>query len=382
MTDNNSKFQKRDFLYGGCITAIIAGIAFFLWIIGFTTDIFDPIGKALDNYHLSDGFFYAESKRHRAVTDINPGIVIVDIGDCDSRKEISELVNTINSANPKLLAVDIIFGKSPTISSEEDSLLKDAFSRVPHLVLASRCVEGANGWQTERSFFSEELNCTEGDVNYENGIVRTFSSIQSFGNITVPSFVGQVARLGGLCDSFPTQLINYSPDSTITLLPDKLTHLELLNNQIVLLGDRHDLRDYHDIPVLMDGMPRTSGLNISAQCLYSLQSGKTFRRCPQWLDILIGVLLTYLFCTFIASPKYRIKQFNGFWISLCQIGTLIILVALTYLVFWKFHYSISLKYWLIGVGFSGFATEFFYFFFIYKQYRETKLYKLIKRHRS
>jgi hypothetical protein len=34
---------------------------------------------------------------------------------------------------------------------------------------------------------------------------------------------------------------------------------------------------------------------------------------------------------------------------------------LTYVVFWKFHFSISLKYWLIGVGFSELATELFYF---------------------
>lgn len=361
MVNQSSKFQKRDFLFGGCITAIIIAIGGLLWIIGMNTDVFDPIGKAINNYHISDIFFYVDSRKHRTVENVNHGVIIVDIHDCDSRREIAEIVNKIKNAKPRVLAVDIIFGEAVAISSEEDSLLKSAFNGIPNLVIASRCAEGIDGWHTERSFFADQVNCVEGDVNFDNGIMRSFFHTQSLGTKEVTSLVAQVAKKGGICDFFQEQLINYCPVRTITLYPEDLIDTELLTNQIVLLGDGHDLRDYHDIPVLINGSPRTSGLNIIAQCLYSLRPGNGFQRCPQWLDILIGLLLTYIFCTFISSPKFRIGQFNGFWISIWQVVVLLILISLTYVVFWKFHYCFSLKYWLVGVGLSGLATEFFYF---------------------
>ena len=77
-------FQKKDFLYGGIITAIIGLIALVLALIGINTGAFDPLGQALENFHLSDGFFYflnTQAKKNNATPDANPGVVLVDIKD-------------------------------------------------------------------------------------------------------------------------------------------------------------------------------------------------------------------------------------------------------------------------------------------------------------
>ena len=354
-------FRKKDFLYGGIITVIIVSIAFLLALIGLSTKVFDPIGLALDEFQLSDGFFYSNSTRRAPENDAIPDIVIVDIESCDSRAEITGIVEAINEADPKALAVDIIFGNHKSSSAQEDSALVAAFKESPCLILAQRNELEEDGWHIERSFFADEIQCLEGDVSFSPGMVRTFNSSIEVDGKQVPSFISLIADKAGLEESPGEKLINFSPVKTITLKPDLANAAELLKDQIVILGDSGDLRDFHNIPVLIKGRPRTSGTNLIAQCLYTLRPGKQFYTCPEWLSAIIGLILTYLFCAFIAAPLYRKEKFNGLWISIWQVAVLIILVIITYTLFWVFHFYMPLKYWLIGVGLSGFATELFYF---------------------
>ena len=354
-------FRKKDFLDGGIITGIILAIALVLLLVGIGTQVFDPVGQALKNYHLSDGFFYTRASRSGKLPELNPDVCLVDIGGCDSREEIAGIVNRINEAAPRLLAVDIIFGKAASMTPEGDSALVSAFRASDRLVLARRFDEGPDGWVVERSFFADELDCVEGDVDFDYGIVRSFSPTVTIDGQEYPTFVGQIARLGGIRETFRRQLINFTPVSTPCLTPDQLSAAELLKDRIVILGDRGDYRDFHDIPVLMEGRPRTSGMDINAQCLFTLSPKKGFTDCPEWLSVLIGLVLTYLFCTFIASPMSRLERFSGLWISIWQVAVLILLLALTFFLFWGLRFNMPLKYWLLGVGFSGLATELFGF---------------------
>ncbi|MBP5558247.1 MAG: CHASE2 domain-containing protein [Bacteroidales bacterium] len=352
---------KRDSLNGLLITGIIVLITVLLMLVGLSTSVFDPVGQAMDDFRISDGLFYSRALRVGKSDNVNPGVVIVDIAECDSREEIAALVDRINHSSPKLLAVDIIFGRTPSISSESDSALVAAFSYSPNLILASRFVEDANGGHFERSFFADDVCCQEGDVSFELGKVRDFSPFSVHTEQKYPTMVARIAGTGNIAEGFPRQLINYTPVNTVRVTPETLGDGSILKDQIVILGDMGDYRDYHDIPVMIDGQARTSGINILAQCLYSLQPGNGFKNCPHWLEVLLGILLTYLFCTFLGSPLYRIERFNGLWISIFQILTVIVLLAINFVVFWYFRLNVSLVYWFIGVGLSGLATELFYF---------------------
>ena len=156
-------------------------------------------------------------------------------------------------------------------------------------------------------------------------------------------------------------MINYSPVRTVSVRLEALPAPDLLRDGIVLLGDSGDLQDFHHIPVLMDGQARTSGMNIAAQALYTLRPGKGYTTCPGWLSLLISLVLTYLFCTFIAAPMFRIGQFNGLWIAIWQVAVMVVLLLLTYCLFWWFRFYMPLTWWLVGVGLAGLATELFYF---------------------
>lgn len=353
-------FKKQDFLFGGMITAIVVVIIAVFGTLGLCTKVFDPLGQALKNFHLSDGFFFSQTRLSK-VKDTNHGLVVVDIADCDSREEIAQIIKTINQAEPKALAVDIIFGKSAATSSYEDSVLVDALRESPNLILARRIIPGKDSCSIERSFFSDDITCKEGDVNFNLGIVRSFSDSVSFDGNSSPSFVSLIAEEAGLKVPSGEQLINYSPIDIITVKPESLASPEILKGQIVLLGDCGDLRDFHDIPVLIDGIPYAAGVNIIAQCIYTLQPNKRYYTCPEWLAILIGFMLTYLFCTFISAPLYRNDKYKGLWISIWQWAVLILLLFITFFLFRVAHVYFPLTYWLTGVGLSGMGTEIFYF---------------------
>ena len=349
---------KRDLRNGLVITGLIALVALALRIIGLSTGVFDPVGQAISDFHISDGLFYAKALQEKNSGRVNSGVVIVDIKDCDSREQIADIVDYINACSPKLLAVDIIFGKTPALCSGADSLLVAAFKKSPKLILASRYVPDTDGGHVERSFFADELCCLEGDVSFDLGKVRSFSPGGDY-----PSMVALIAKEGGITDAFNPQLVNYTPVNTICLSAEALNDPSLLKDQIVILGDKGDYRDFHDIPVIIDGQPRTPGVNIIAQCLYTLRPGNGFKDSPQWLDLLLGLVLTFLFCTFVSSPLFRVGLFNGFWISLFQILAMIVMLVVHFALFWGLHLNVSLTYWFIGVGFSGLATELFYFIF-------------------
>lgn len=353
--------RRQDFIFGSIITAATAIVALILALIGLSTAVFDPIGQALGNFSLSDGFFYTKSGGKESGKKMIHDIVIVDIKDCESLEDIARAVKVINQAKPKTLAVDVIFGQYASTSAQGYELLVEAFKETPNLILAERVVPRDGGAYLERSSFVDEVLCLEGAVNFDNGMVRSFVDSIQFESSRLPSFISLIARQAGYEDFSGENLINYSPVRALTIESKKLVNSEILNDQIVLLGDTDDLRDFHDIPVLIDGKARTTGVRIHAQCLYTLQPGNGFHSCPRWLSLIIGILLTYLFCTFVASPMFRIDKFNGLWITIWQIIVILIFVVLTYILFWTFRIYMPLTYWLIGLGLSGFCTELFYF---------------------
>lgn len=360
MSRSKRKSLREDCVNGAFIVGIIAVIVAFLALIGLNVKIFDPIDKAIGSLCMSDGFFYSRHREHSGVCD--PDVVIVDLAGVEGRGEIAGIVNDINSCSPRVLAVDVIFGKTASSDSFQDSLLVDAFRETSRLVLAQRIVRTADGHRLERSFFADDVDCVEGDVNLEYGIVRHIPAEVESDGVAYPSFVSRIASLAGRSEVVDNELINWSSLDTISVPPSRISAAgPFLRDKIVLLGDSRDLRDYHDIPVLSDGEARISGLNIIAQSLYTLRPGNGFRTTPTWFDILLGIVLTYAFCTFCISPVRRSSLDDG-WITAAQAAVLVLLLSISYILFWVFHLNMSLAYWFLGVGCANLAAKIYFFF--------------------
>ena len=485
MLRSKCKLLREDCLNAAYIVAIIAVCVSLLALVGMNFKIFDPVDKAVSDLKMSDGFFYSRHKEHSGVCD--PDVVIVDLAGVESRGEIARIVNEINGCAPKVLAVDIIFGRAVSSDNVADSLLADAFRHSPNLVLAQRLVrmdagvrsetvssadvslcddvssrmdagvrsetvssadaslcddvssseesvlKQNKGYRIERSFFADDVDCVEGDVNLEYGTVRHISAgvdiypssahrfsrpgrdqvnlalcsayrkgsfSRCFSRLGIAqaslaqrsayrkgsfsrhfsrlgrdqaslalrsayrkgSFVNCIASLSGRRAVVDNELINWSSLDTISVSPGRINSVKpFLKDKIVILGDSKDLRDYHDVPVISNGETRISGVNIIAQSLYTLRPGKGFKTTPRWFDIILGIVLTYIFCAFCVSPISR-RGCDDAWITIAQTCVLIVLLFFSYVLFWTFHLNMSLAYWLLGVGCSNFAAKLYFFF--------------------
>ena len=435
MLRSKCKLLREDCLNAVYIVAIIAVCVSLLALVGMNFKIFDPVDKAVSDLKMSDGFFYSRHKEHSGVCD--PDVVSVDLAGVESRGEIARIVNEINGCAPKVLAVDIIFGRAVSSDNVADSLLADAFRHSPNLVLAQRLVrmdagvrseavssadaslcddvssrmdagvrseavssadvsscddvssreesvlKQNKGYRIERSFFADDVDCVEGDVNLEYGTVRHISagvdiypsSTHRFSRLgrdqaslalrsayRKGSFVNCIASLSGRRAVVDNELINWSSLDTISVSPGRINSVKpFLKDKIVILGDSKDLRDYHDVPVISNGETRISGVNIIAQSLYTLRPGKGFKTTPRWFDIILGIVLTYIFCAFCVSPISR-RGCDDAWITIAQTCVLIVLLFFSYVLFWTFHLNMSLAYWLLGVGCSNFAAKLYFFF--------------------
>ena len=328
---------------------VIAALAFALRAIGLSLAVFDPLGQAIDQYHFSDGLFYAKNKITRQ-SKANPGVVIMDIGGCHSRSEIATVLNRIAAAQPAAVGLDIIFPKASTVLPEEDDSLILAISRLPNLVLASNESQGTD----EHSFFSEGF--AEGNVAMAYDMVRTFHAGEG-------SFVGELLRKFGrpeLMDK-AERMIDFDRVQTYVYEHDSEIPSREVAGSIVLVGDKRDLRDFHRVPVSVNGKLRLSGVELHAQELYTVLEGQRFRECGPGWTVMLCVLLTYLFCILIVCPVYDAKKdFNSLR---CFLGLLILILLLTFLEYWVF-FSLSLYWspvWLfVGTGLAGLAAEAFY----------------------
>lgn len=95
-------------------------------------DVFDPIGAVFEDMESTDIVFSQLREDPIAEEDL----VLVNIGDLP-RAGIADLVNIINSAEPKVIGMDMVF-KYPKEDTLGDLKLSEAFSRIENLVMYSK----------------------------------------------------------------------------------------------------------------------------------------------------------------------------------------------------------------------------------------------------
>ena len=341
--------KRRHWWHAAVVVVVIAAMAFALRAIGLSLAVFDPLGQAIDQYHFSDGLFYARNKMTR-LPQANPDVVIMDISGCHSRAEIAAVLDKVGSAQPAAVGLDIIFPDASSVLPEENDSLIRAISRLPNLVLACNESQGTE----EHSFFSE--NFVEGNVAMEYDMVRSFHSGDG-------SFVGELLRKIGrpeLMDQ-TERMIDFDRVHTYVYEHDNEIPSREVAGCIVLVGDKQDLRDFHRVPVSVNGNLRLSGEELLAQELYTVLCGKRFRECSFGLTMCLCILLTYLFCALVVCPLHDAKKpFNSL---VCSLGLFILVILLTFLEYWVF-FSLNIYWspvWLfVGTGLAGLSAEVFY----------------------
>ena len=119
-------FKDKDIIFSTIFVFVFIGLLKFSVV---HIPHMDPISAALEDFEISDIVY--QFTRDKSAEDSNSPVVIVSIG--DTREQIAEQIEVINSFQPKVVALDAYF-LNPRDSATDLALLS-AFSHTKNLVV-------------------------------------------------------------------------------------------------------------------------------------------------------------------------------------------------------------------------------------------------------
>ncbi len=348
---------------------VTIGVCVLVAVLTFSWAFLNPIARALDAIAFTDNYLYTENLKEGDL-DYCKDVAFVNMSGVYSRGEIAEGLEYISKFGPRVVAMDCIFSNNMTSDARENDSLRNVISRIPNFVSAQRIVKMGDSVAVEQSFYHDV--CYNASVNIEDGIVRHFSPDSvTVGGLTLPSFVGEIIRLG-YPDKYKMlqdrgneeELINYKKMQVDVFDMRKILDMDLfldsfdVHDRIILVGDMDDLRDYHTIATELYGMRRINGTLIHA---YSITTATDEHRLitnmsDEWA-LIWGLIITLAFNYFCCWAYEAYEKTNGMIINFTQLGFLLGMMLLGGLTFINFRYNLNYTYAMIGVGLGGFSSE-------------------------
>jgi CHASE2 domain-containing sensor protein len=344
---------KKDTLFATILVfLVIGGFARIEKVLG----ILDPKDITSKDFNYSDLAYNLLGKRNATLLDT--GIVIVNIGTA-GRNKIDSVIQKIASYQPKVIGVDVLFGKAKPDSLRADDALKNIFQKNP-LVVTSYALDlnlNPTGY-----FYKNTIN--RGYVNFtlENqNVVREFTPFVD----EAPGFTSFDATVvkkvdPGCFDTLKsmhhsTQVINYEYTETgytiysaNYILRDSVKK-EDITGKIVLLGyvsPLNDISDKHYTPLnsgfVSKSPPDLNGVFIHANIIRMILSKKYIHRAPGWVNWLIAFVLCWVHMAFFIS--YFIEKHIWFYLSakMAQLISAIFFIYFGLFLFYNFNVDIDM----------------------------------------
>ena len=124
------KRLKRFFTEYLILNCFIFVCVWLLSLLVLNVSFFDPFSEAFRDFTITDLYYNKLKDRN----EIYKGPVVLINAENKNRKELAFLLQTVQEANPKVVALDIIF---PDRKGEDDSLLHNLFKQYNNFVLPS-----------------------------------------------------------------------------------------------------------------------------------------------------------------------------------------------------------------------------------------------------
>ena len=287
-------FHKDHFLIVGLTCLIL----FILSLITFTVPVFYPISKALKNLSATDLFFQIENAS--SVKDTCDIITIVDMTELHSRGDIAQLLSLIESMNPIVIGIDLIFEGIKDDERGNYKLEESVINIYEHSVFANKLIayNEAKGYfeQEIHSYFADFIPINEAYTNVADNMEKA-----TLRNLTIErktqdgmklSFAAQIAQfMGHPLDMKDDMLIDYKPTYFRTIAYNNLeNNKDFIKDKIVLVGAAKEEQDMH-----LSSLGKMPGVEIQAYSLLTLLEHKDIKQLSVTHSILLGLILCFLF---------------------------------------------------------------------------------------
>ena len=298
------------------ITTFAFAMLGFIAFVAVSIKPLNPLAMSVKNFSFTDVYYSILDEI--AEPDTSMAVTIVDMTQLYRRGQLAQVLEDIQSCNPKVVGVDVVFDVEKEDFDGNDSLVALA-TQFPNMIFALKLLdyEGDSiGYTTEiHSFFKKYVDFKEGFVNVPrggqyDGMKRVIPlQVNSLGE-EVPSMVAQAVSCyvgddrwekGGKDDVE----INFCPKDFWVLQPNEvLDHPELIEDRIVLFGAMYEDADFHWTPV-----GKISGVKLLAYGIQTLLERNEVKTLPSFPLFVISFCFTLLI--FSLQMKYR----NIMWAS-------------------------------------------------------------------
>ena len=339
-----------------CITLLVLLMGWLLAFASINLTVVNPVKKAFSDFSMTD--VYYEIQNSSGVKEINSDIVLVDMTELYDRRKIADCMTAINQCQSKVFVVDLIFER-PSYDEEENEYLINAVAGLRNAVFSCKLTdydyEKDKFRKVRRSFFSSDddgltwafSNVISGE-GY--GCIRKYSQNEHINDHVIFSLpYAAICRYTNTKpqEQAPKQRnIEYSHTDFIVVPHDKvLENRNLIKGKIVILGTINEEADTHITP--LGKMP---GMKIQAFAMLSSMSHHKVYALNDYMSILLTIVLCYISSMAGAYLTRRHTYYYLYWIKLYYFLVTALLVWVSFLMFTKYNYYVSLLYPLVGLA--------------------------------
>jgi len=374
-------------------------------------DFLDPVGEALRGYEVTDQVF--SNPQWREVPSAEENITIVNVGNLD-RAGIAQQINIINSFEPKVIGLDLIF-RNLKYDTLGDMILANALANSPNIVVYQKLLEPDNKlglWnsaeyshpiftQDHPTAFVNLLNETAGARQFDFKTCRSFFPRQYLYDSTtnktdtVYAFAVELARYLNpdnvkqfLDRDNEEEIVNYSGNvmdfgrtrlgtrffaiDAYQLLDTMFTP-DLIKDKIVLMGvmgssfdDKYTVEDKYFTPLnsVQAGRanPDMYGVVVHANIISMILNNSYIDQMGKNTSYVVAFFMLFFNVLLFTIIYYKYSSWYDGVTKLIQLTQALIFVFLIILFFHWFSYKLDLTLTIIVVLLAGDVLEVYYGF--------------------
>ena len=348
----------------------------------FNLKVFNPVAEILDDYSFTD--FYYKLLDGAGERDTSRIVTIVDMTELTSRQDLAELLTGIDALHPKAVGVDVVFeGYKEDVLG--DTMIAVAARNVRNFVFSYKIIDSMDG-ETVHSFFSPNDSVTEGFTNMPRqlygGMKRSVSIGRDVGGVVQPSFIKKVAEIYAGQEVVPLAdkdlSINFSPKYYHVVSCDSIfEHRDLIEDHLVLVGAMKEEGDMHYTP-----QGKIAGVELLAYAAETMLRQSEIKHASTEVTMVVSFIVVFL--SVILLSKYKRftaskKTLGHVILSTSLIRGLLIclwlslIVWITFILFCRYNYSISLAIAMSAIALIYMAEN------LYDTVRDTIVFKKKKK---
>lgn len=289
-------------LLQACSIVIYAFAAVFIMAaIALNLSFMSPVAQTMRDFSLTDIYYHI--LRDYGHVDTSRVITIVDMTRLHDRADIADVLENIQSMNPKVVGVDIVFEGTKT-DTMADLRIMDVAASCRNTVFSYRLKDYANesiGYERDiHSFFTDMVNVEEGFTNFERllygGLKRKVAIKDKCMGEERISLAYKIAQLYSDNTLAPHEEsfmnVNFRSTEFHVIPYDSVTyHRDWIEGHIVLYGAEDELSDMHYTP-----LGEMAGVELLAYSIQTLLEQSEVRNLSNTTTGVLTFFLSLITC--------------------------------------------------------------------------------------